>query len=462
MKNKVIKSGMWYVASNFLIKGMMLITTPIFTRLLSQDEFGDYSNYISWLNIFQYISTLNVQATLLSAKYEYKEKFDKYIFSVLTLSTCSIVIWLIAFNVFSEKLTRLLCLEKKYISLIFIYLIFLTAVILFQYKEHFFYRYKRTVIISLCISFSNAFLSIILVLTLKDRLYARIIGSSLPTIFIGLLIYLTIALRAKSVDFSCWKYAIPLCLPYIPHLLSMTLLNSMDRIMITKYCGSVYTALYSVAYTCGSAIVVLITSLNEAFVPWLGEKLDQKEYQKIKKFSYFYICLFIYLACGVLLLTPEIIMVLGGKAYYEARYVIPPVAMGCICQFIYTMFVNIEQFKKKTVGMAFASMAAAVLNYMLNYFLIPKYGYIAAAYTTLAGFLCLLLLHMLLVYRLNLSFVYDYKFIFIVIVGMFFLMAGINYLYMVTVLRVICIVGYLAAIIIVLLKNRNRSLLKNF
>ena len=78
-----------------------------------------------------------------------------------------------------------------------------------------------------------------------------------------------------------------------------------------------------------------------------------------------------------------------------------PVAMGCVCQFMYTLYVNIEQYKKKTVGMAIASVTAALINYALNALFIPKYGYIAAAYTTLFGYLVLFIIHMLIVKSLG-------------------------------------------------------------
>lgn len=96
-----------------------------------------------------------------------------------------------------------------------------------------------------------------------------------------------------------------------------------------------------------------------------------------------------------------------------------PVSMGCICQFLYTLFVNVEQFKKKTIGMAFASAVAAIVNLTLNYIFIPQIGYLAAAYTTLVGYLCLLCIHMYLVYRLKLNNVYSYRFVWgAVFVGM--------------------------------------------
>ena len=48
---KALKSGAWYTVANFLTRSVGLITTPIFTRLLTKSDFGAYSNYTSWLSI---------------------------------------------------------------------------------------------------------------------------------------------------------------------------------------------------------------------------------------------------------------------------------------------------------------------------------------------------------------------------------------------------------------------------
>ena len=61
--------------------------------------------------------------------------------------------------------------------------------------------------------------------------------------------------------------------------------------------------------------------------------------------------------------------------------------------------------------MALASVSAAALNYLLNWWLIPRFGYVAAAYTTLVGYLWLLTVHMLLVRRMKKNHVYSYPFV---------------------------------------------------
>lgn len=156
-----------------------------------------------------------------------------------------------------------------------------------------------------------------------------------------------------------------------------------------------------------------------------------------------------------MLISPEILLIMGGKNYIEAKYVMPPVAFGCICQFLYTMYVNVEQFYRKTIGMAVASIFAALLNYLLNSLFIPTCGYIAAAYTTLFSFLWLLFSHMLLVKQMHLLKVYSTKFVFSILMGLCVITLCINLLYSINIIRYIIIVIYSIAMMNLYIKRKN-------
>ena len=146
-------------------------------------------------------------------------------------------------------------------------------------------------------------------------------------------------------------------------------------------------------------------------------------------------------------------MMLGGKTYMEAKYVMPPVAAGCLLQFTYCMYVNVEQYEKRTGGMAVASVLAALVNYVLNYIFIPKFGYIAAAYTTYAGYFSLLIMHMFLVKRIEMSKVYNNVVIFMVSVGTSVLIFLTNFLLDKTIVRYVVILVYVAIFMVLLAKN---------
>lgn len=454
MEIKVLKSGIWYTVANFLLKSITFITTPIFARMLSHSEFGLYNNFTSWMSTLTVLVTLNLESTFISAKYEYERKFDEYVFSVLILSTISGLFWLVFGVLFSRQISAISGINILYLICLWFYLIVLPALNMFQTRERFFYRYRISVFVSLFVAISTALVSLILVTKMENRLTGRIIGSVMPTIFVGSILYIIIGIRGKRIEVSFWKYALPICLPFIPHLMSLTLLNSMDKIMITKICGAEDNALYSIAYTCGSIITLLITSMNTAFSPWLGDQLNVNEIDKITKVSKRYIAVFVGLAVGIMLITPELLLMMGGTSYLNAVFVMPPVAFGCICQFLYTMYVNIEQFKKKTIGMALASISAALLNFILNLWLIPLLGYIAAAYTTLVSFLWLLIAHMLLVRHLGYSKIYPTKFIFLTLGVMLIYTILVNFLYSMTLIRYTLIGLYMFAVVYIGYKHR--------
>lgn len=456
INRKALKSGIWYTISNFLVKGIGFITTPIFTRLLTKQEFGMFNNFTSWVNIFTIFVTLNLESTLISARYDYEDNFDEYILSMLSLSTIVTVIWWGLLNLNISFVIAITQIDKLYINIIFLYLLFLPAISMFQARERYVFEYKKSVILSSILVIGTSIVSVILVYYLPNKLFGRIVGFISFTVILGIVTYLFFILKAKKVHLAYWRYALPIALPYIPHLLAGILLNSMDRVMIEKWCGSEATALYSLAYSCGTIVLLLINSVNSAFVPWLGQKLTEKKYKEILLFSRKYIVVFLMLAIGIMLIAPEILLLLGGKTYTDSKYVITPVAMGCICQFLYTLFSNVEQFLKKTGGMAVATVSAALINFILNCLFIPRIGYLAAAYTTLIGYLCLLLIHMFYVRKLKLDYIYDYKLVLcVVLVGMM-ITCMITYSYTNIAVRVLLIFVYCVVIFTSAILNRKK------
>jgi O-antigen/teichoic acid export membrane protein len=118
---------------------------------------------------------------------------------------------------------------------------------------------------------------------------------------------------------------------------------------------------------------------------------------------------------GCILAAPEVIFFMGGRGYMGAVYAIPPVMAGYGCKFAYTFYVNMERFEKKTKYISIGTLLAAAVNVALNMAFIPRYGFVAAAYTTLAGFVLLAVLHYLMSRKLGLTDMYDNRFIFIMV-----------------------------------------------
>ena len=121
--------------------------------------------------------------------------------------------------------------------------------------------------------------------------------------------------------------------------------------------------------------------------------LENRKIKQLAEFSYKLIFLGVLLSVVLIGVAPEALRILGTEEYYDSRWVIFPVAIGTIMQYMYQFFGTVEIYCRKTYFMALGSIGAAFLNYYLNLWLIPQYGYIAAAYTTLISYIILMYFH---------------------------------------------------------------------
>lgn len=412
----VLKSGIWYTVSNFAFRAIAFITTPIFSRVLSQSEYGQYNNINSWVSILVVLAACDLHSSIIRAKLDFEEDLESYSFSVLTLSSIITVLFYIVFVLNGSILEQWLGVDKKYFHIIFLYILFNEAFYAFITLERAHYRYKSfSFLTGISIVITSLF-SVLLVFVLNNKLDARVYGQYIPVIVIGICMYLFIMHKGKSVKIKYYKYAIALSLPLVPHQLSLILLSSSDRIMITKLSGAEYTALYSIAYIITNIIAILLDSMNKAWAPWLLDSLKEKQFKEIKKTTTIYFMLFVILIIGALFFAPEAIIILGGKKYIEAIYVLPPLITGCLFQFAYTMYVQMEFYEKKMKTVAIGTAIAAVINIILNYILIPIFGYVAAGYTTMIGYGVLFIIHYITIYRYGYKNIFDRRIIFSVLI----------------------------------------------
>lgn len=393
---KALTSGVWYTVSNFLLQGIAFITTPIFARLLTKSDFGSFSNYTAWLSIVAIVCTMEFKSSVSRAYYDFTEDFDEYLSSVTFFGTIITAVFYIIVIIFRGFFTKILGMDFFYINVMFLNVLFAPALEILQAKHRIQLKYKAFVAVSIVTTLSSTLLSVLLVTCLKDRLFGRIVGQALPLIIAYIIAFVLVTAKGRTIyKKEYWKYAFLFSAPIVPHLLSNAILGSSDKIMITSMVGSEANAIYSLAYSCGMIISVLFTSMNQAWVPWLFEKLHDKEYDTVDRVSKLYLIVFLIMLEGAILLAPELMLILGGKQYADATVLVPPVMLGYGFKFAYTFYVNIEQYEKKTYFISVGTIIAAAVNIILNFIFIPKYGYTAAAYTTLLGYVILMLLHLI-------------------------------------------------------------------
>lgn len=403
IKSDALKAGIGYTLGNVFIKGINFLTLPIFSRIMLPDEFGVYSVFLSYDAILTAVIGLAMHSSVRSANYEFPKKLDAYVSSI------SIIYWIcggILFGaslLFRETIASIIGLRAD--ALLFLMpLSFASAVIhLYNERASLDYAYKRYLGVSFINSLGNVSVSLVLILTVfrTNQAVGRIAGTTIIAFALAIFILLSFYRKSRpAYNKEYWRFAVRYSLPIVPHGISQTLLAQCDRIMISSIIGAAEAGIYSLAANLKLIVTVVSTSISTAWSTWFYECMEKKAFKEIQKRAVQLVSAFLAMTVCLMALSPELVLLLGGAEYAEGKWVAVPMLVDAFLLFLYNVIVPSEYYSKKTNYIMMGTLIAAGLNIVLNYVCISKYGYIAAAYTTLAAYMVYLCLHLVISYKL--------------------------------------------------------------
>ncbi|MCU6708773.1 oligosaccharide flippase family protein [Paenibacillus sp. J5C_2022] len=453
-----LQASFWFVIASFLNKGVSMLTTPLYTRLMSPTDYGIVSLYNTWSGVFSVIITLSIAANAFhKGMVKFKDNRDTFISSMIGLTAVLVIIGLIIFKIGEDFFVKFTGLSNDLFYIMFAGL-FLNAVLGFwTLKKKFDYDYKMVVGVSLALTIISQIVTYVAIVNANENLaLVKIFYSALPGYIVSIIFAIELVGRGKVIfRITYWKFAVLFCFPLLPHYLSNHVLNQIDRIMIANYWGTAETAVYSVAYTLSSLISLLWGATSGVFVPWLYRKVEKNDLVKIKKVVSYSIIVLALASLSLMLLGPEIMSILGPSTYAIGVYAIPPVIAGVYLSILIMIYSNIEMYLNSNLKISIITILGAIINLILNLILIPEYGFVAAAYTTLVSFFIMLCFH-----RYNLKRISENRYFndviinsLIVIVVIFSVIVQFSYEY--TFLRVILII-----IVLLILVFKRKDILK--
>lgn len=390
---------------NILLKGIAFITLPIFTRIMLPSDYGMYSLYTASLGILSIILGLQINGTVnISYAHKTTRQFESYVSNIALFPLIGLFIGLITLIVIPKTISYI-----QVPSLLFGVMMMTQAfwgIIISIYQAELIIKKqpRKHLKFSILATLSNIILSVSFVLMLKDNTYfGRVIAGVISNALIGTYILVKFIPRIDIYSLKKdWRDGLTLSLPLIFHNLSNQVLNVADRYMVSSWQGSKEVAIYSFSYNIGSIINIIWLSINNAWVPWYFDQLREKNSKLIKEYSKQYIIFFIWLTCCFLLVSPELVYVMGGKRYAYGSYIVPLIALGYFFVFYYSFYVNYQFYMQKTNLIPVATTGAAMINIILNILLIPNLGVMGAALTTAISYFFMLVFHYLMTtYVLN-------------------------------------------------------------
>ena len=402
---KTFQASVAYTIGGYLLKGLGFITVPIFSRLLSTSDFGTYNTFLSYEAILYLFISYAFHVSIKNARFDFgMKKLDSYISNISILPIATTGICLLIVNICPLFWFRILGLNQLTLNLLVVYSYCTGLIILYQNRLVIEYKYKRYLQITYFNAITNIFLSLFLIqyVFIADKYMGRIIGTVVPALIVAVLIlYSFYSKNIPQINLKHLKYALKLGIPIIPHGLGQIVLSSFDRIMITNIVGAAESGIYSFSYTIFTMLQVTSTALFSVFEPWAYERLKEKRINELKKISSLFFVFLSMISIIVIVIAPDMIVLLGSKKYVDAIYTTIPVIIGGLFSLAYGIPAIVEYYNKKTIYISIGTIGAAVINVILNYAFIPRYGYIAAAYTTLFSYVLYYIFHSIISFKIS-------------------------------------------------------------
>lgn len=386
----------------FLQKGLMSLTTPVFTRIMTAVEYEQYTVYHAWSGILSIVATLNLSSGILNnllVRGEYtRETIVSALQGLSSLWALGTVLVFVALHWWGVQIADIP------IYLWFFMLLSFTVTPAYEdwmVARRFTYDYREPCLFMILVAILNFVLPLIGVQLADPKGEAYIFSTILINALVGVAFWAHNLHKSRTVVFlEIWKQALVFNLPLLPHFLSLTVLNQSDKIMIERLCEPGQAAIYAVAHTVAAMIQLLMTTVNYSLVPWTYQNLKARRCREIALRSNA-ILLAVAVGLGVVMLfAPEIMFIMAPAAYWEAIYIIPAMSVGIYFNYLYQFYGRVEMYHHKNQYMMIGSVACALVNIWLNATFIPRYGYMAAAYTTLFCQMALCVMHGLLARRI--------------------------------------------------------------
>ena len=393
-----VKASIAFVICSILQKAIALITTPLYTSMLTTAQYGQFSLFSTWYSLLEIFATLNLfNATFNNGMIKYKKNKSAFISSMQGLSTVSTFVVMVVILCGWSFWKKIIDLPLFVVALIFLQLFFYPAFTFWSAEQRYRYKYKWLVFFTLLCSFLVPAISCFAIKYNKNPQYngyIRIITSVIIFVTVGLGFYIYNMIRGGSFYVKeYWKFAVVFSIPLIPHYLSNIILGQIDTVMISKYYSGSEVAIYSLSNQISLIMNFVNAAIWSSLTPTIYQKIDNGNESTIKPLAMKLIGLMCLITLLPAIAAPEAIRILGTEEYMDGVFLIAPVTMTILFRFVSNFYSTIEFYYGYSIYSTISSILGAIVDIVLDAIMIPKYGYRYAGYTTFICYLLMLALH---------------------------------------------------------------------
>ena len=394
-----------YAAGNFFNKVLLIILLPIFTHFLLPEEYAVYTNLMIFFSFASLIYLLGIQQAIFSHFYDVKT--EQYKFSLI--SSIFVILPILGFLlscliiIFRFELSQLVLRSADYAHLFYYIAIILFFNTLFSISLSLLNIMEKSRNYAIISALQNVIVLLLIVLfSLNnkfsiDHYFIFLAIASVIASLVGINQIYRILQKmkipqkekkyfSKVIVSSMLKFGIVM----IPGTISMLILQASDRYMLAYLSANTMydVGIYSAGYRIGMIMHFLVTLISLVYLPYAMKIAKESHAQSTNRDVFKYYIIFGSLFGAFIIMYSQEIFRFIIDSNYLTSYKI--VFAGVISSFLYGIFniVNINYYVRKKEGnITLAVLIGSILNIILNFALIPKYGIFGAGIASIIAYL---------------------------------------------------------------------------
>lgn len=395
--SKLARNSLLYLLTTLVLKGSSFLLLPLYTRLISPDEYGQIfliSTLSTFLATFLSLSVGGAVSRFYFENKEFKAVKEMYSSIVIPIFGFTLIAYIV-FLIFANSIALFIDVKPVYLKLGLIasfFSIYYPIILSLLYAQQ---KGGLISIVSIISGIFSILLQVFLVLNLKDKILAFMIYF-LMNAFVQFCIFLFFS--KKYIDFKVKfiniKKYIRYSLNSLPGDISVWIITFADRLMLDKYKGHTDTGLYTIGYQMGQIPETLFHAINKAYVPDVFEKysnLNKKNTEAVIKNATYLFALFTGTVFVLSVFSKEVVGILDTR-YQNSLWIMIFILFSYLLNGYKLIFHNPLSYNVDFVKYkSWIWLGAAVLNICLNLWLIPKYSFYGAAIATFISYLSTLI-----------------------------------------------------------------------
>lgn len=384
-----IKNTLLFGIATFFPKGILFFMLPLYTAVLSTEEYGEADILFTILSLALPILTLQIQDGVM--KYSLQREHQQSEILSVGVKSCLRGTAILCIGVALVQLSGLYVLGLTYYLYLIVNFLFCSLNNVFTYFCKAIDRVNLITvgsILNVAVSVVlNLFFLLYLRMGINGYLIANTLGAVSRVAYIYAMghfkAYINFHIIEKTFEKEILKFSAPMMFSAIAWWIN----NASDRFVLSYFRGVSVVGLYAAS----SKIPAILSSVGEvtskSFSISAIKEFDKNDSDGFLSDSYSNIGTFLALLCSiVILLNIPISKVLLRGDFYEAWLFCPPLLLSVLFNQMSLSCEKILLAIGKTKIISVTAIASAVVNTCANFILIPMFGAYGAAIATAIGF----------------------------------------------------------------------------